>query len=128
MPELPAPTRELVQGLDGDLRSAALNLRIAAGVFQPEDIDDIASLILKPGLRKLQRFSYLDSLVEALLRTSQVEKADEALTRLIETLEALPESTSKLMRALNATMRRRRSNICDPTIWAKLELSSVSSN
>jgi hypothetical protein len=128
IPEPFAPERTSFQDLSPQFRSAALNLRLAAGVFQREDVEDLASLILNQGFPRREWESYLDSALDALSKTVETRNADRAIVRLIDLLKPDSVNFSKLLGVLNTTVRRRQSNFSDPAVSAKLELASVFAN
>jgi hypothetical protein len=122
IPDLSSPTRTAIAHLDDESRTAAIQVRFAAGSFQNEDVEDMVSLILKQDLSKQKQNRILNNTIASLLKTTETAKAERAIVAMMSTLKTVPSSDSKLMRALNTVVRRRHSNLADPSIWTKLGL------
>jgi hypothetical protein len=123
IPDIAVPSRWEIGELAPPLRNAALIVRLVAS-GDSADLESVASLVLDPNLARNERTRYLDSAVEVISKRMETEMAVRSLVHLTELVGGSRPFAWKLVQALNAVVRKRRSNIYHPEVWASLKLSS----
>ncbi len=121
VPDISIP-RAALSILEPRFKSAAVNIRFASGVSESADEEDLVSLVLDPESPKREQDDYFDSALETIVRRVETEKAMSILVQMADRLRGAYRHHSKIIRALDATIRKRHSNILDPEVWAALQL------
>jgi len=99
-------------------------VRFTAGSIENDNVEDIVSIIMNDGMSKQKQMYILSNTLTSLLKTTETEKAERAIVTMMNALKTVPGSAPRLMRALNTVVRRRHSNLADPSIWTKLGLAA----
>jgi hypothetical protein len=120
---IPILERSAIRSLTPRFRSAAINLSLARGGSDVEDTEDLISMLLDKTGKSDEKRLFLTSALRVVTERIETERAIVIIVRLIESLANELGYLSDLVRALNAMVRKRRSNIADPYEWQALELN-----
>lgn len=90
-----------LENMEPRFKSAALNLRFAAGVTNKQDVAELVSLILRPGLSAKDQITFFDSAIEMITRKMEPPKATEAIIEMMDLLSQTPRCYTRHFRACN---------------------------